>query len=99
MVCDKYEGNATCYLNDWRKRDELCRDCATSERFSYAHHIHGRCYCCSCSDEEGDLPTTEADEEVVLPTTETNAVIVENNKNLIKEEEKGTKARKCGRKF
>lgn len=45
--CDKYDGYAGCWKNDWEKRDRMCKGCPLAQR--YEHRVSGRCYCCKCS--------------------------------------------------
>ena len=52
MNCDDHNGHKpgySCWLNDWRKRDDRCRENGNYDwgRYSFSQTIFGgRCYCC-----------------------------------------------------
>lgn len=48
FTCNKYDGFAGCWKNDWRYRNEQCKGCPRGDIWSYAHFWGGRCYCCKC---------------------------------------------------
>lgn len=53
--CDgaKTDAPSGCWFNDWKKRDERCKqaDCKRKYQWTYEHWSRGACYCCECWDE------------------------------------------------